>query len=471
MKSFVTVLILHVLVYRAPLLGADPKASQQAHRDPASTTAAPGAQRASGAPRVPDPREGAQPGPRGSAQEASAKEILEEKYTLASLVEMALKNSELVSAGKSGAEEARYLAIAAKAWPNPQGSFSWGKKTAAGLEGPLIESVLSQPFLFPGKLSLRGAISDLDAEMAGLKARQIEILLIAEVVRLAYEYAVNRQKQNFAEERRRRLDLVKSYLEGHAFVSPQKKAERRVVESRLRSLVAENLEIEAALKASLERLKLYVAWRETPHFHIEVPWFKGERPLDSEVWQTNAQEQNPEFAGQKLLVARVQKEKKLARKEAWPDFEASAFWGRETADETERKAGLGLSLPLPLFNRNRGNILSLEKKLDAQEKLLRFQNKELLSRVRSLVAQIEASRQIIRQYPLSLIADLERDLKEGDDGFRKGQMDLLLFLELDNEIAETFHRAWEVQKLMADQLAELFVLSGQNNMVAGIEGF
>src|SRR5436309_7366566 len=50
----------------------------------------------------------------------------------------------------------------------------------------------------------------------------------------------------------------------------------------------------------------------------------------------------------------------LARKEKYPAFTVEPYFSRERAVDNETQAGIGLSVPLPLWNRNEGKVASEE---------------------------------------------------------------------------------------------------------------
>ncbi len=201
-----------------------------------------------------------QPSPvfKTSAEDKSTDRVLRATHTLASLIDLALSQSQFVSAARIRIEEMRFSARQARALPNPQVGFSLGRKSVSSEYGPIYEAALTQPFSFPGKLRLRSEISNQDVEITKLRADGAELALISTVIRLAYEYANNRRRMEFSRRRHHHLSLVKTYMDGHSFASPQKKVERSLVENRLRDLVSKNIKTESDLKTSLERLHLYM---------------------------------------------------------------------------------------------------------------------------------------------------------------------------------------------------------------------
>ena len=69
------------------------------------------------------------------------------------------------------------------------------------------------------------------------------------------------------------------------------------------------------------------------------------------------------------------------------------------------------------------------------------------------------------KYPQAILPDLEAQLKEAEDGFRKGQLDLLTFLELDSSAAETYSRVLDAQVELTTKLAEIFASTQERDAV------
>ncbi len=385
------------------------------------------------------------------------------EYTLEDLIKQTLGRSEWILSFNARIEEMRFAANQSRRFQNPELNFSAGQKEVSSVNGSLMEMSLAQPFIFPGKRELRFGIADSDTELAKVNKSKAEIFLIYDVLRIAYQHAINHQKSEFALKRQERFELIKSYLAGRPFVTPQKKVERHVVESRLRKLITEGREIETALKDSLERLKLYVLLDENDP-RIQAPWLKGTTALNENEWQTKVISNNFDLVAQRLLVNRASQERLLAQKEKWSDFSLSAFYGQESLGNTERTLGAGFVIPLPLLNLNTGNIQSRGKKHEAEKYLLDFQEREIKSRLRREMNEFEAARKNAALYPQSLLSDVQDQGKEAEDAFRRGQLDLLLFLEIDEQTAETYYRALDAQLALVDKLANLFFLSGENDL-------
>lgn len=381
-------------------------------------------------------------------------------YTLAELVEWALRHSELVASHRARVEERHHAADQARTWPNPSVDISGGRRKNES-SGPLYELALSQPLPILGKEGLRGDILNLDSDTWRLRQTAAEAGVALEVIRLGYEVATQRRKAALFEARQQRFELMRSYMAGREFAAPQQKVQSRLVEQRLKHLVADGLQIQAALRASFERLKVHVAFAPDQYPEIDVPWLMGTRSLDEREWTARVTGSNPALAMQGLSVKSAALERTLAGREAWPDLSVLAFYDEAKAGETERNAGMGLSVGLPLWNRNQAGVKSAEQRVIAEERQLGFQHRQAQSDLLRVLAEYETARQVATEYPRSLLSELEAQLQETEEEFRKGRVDLLTFLELENEVAETFHRVLDAQFSLAANIVELLALSGE----------
>lgn len=388
------------------------------------------------------------------------------KYTISELVELALKRSELTASLQARLDESQFAAMQAGVWQNPILGFSSGQKEERSSEGPLYDVSITQPFFFPGKRRLRTEIGELGAKIAEVQYTEAEIFIVQDVIRLAYQYMISLRKEALIKERQKRFELIQSYLRGRLFPSPQQKVERGIVETRLNNLMADAIEVRASLQVAYEKLNLYVPLPAQSLLDIEAPWPKAASKLEQTEWLAAAMGRNLGLISQRQRLSASQKEMDLAKKEAWPDFSLSLFYGQERGVETERVAGLGISLPLPIFNRNQNGIKSAEKRIEAEQRLLRFNEQELKSSLGRFFAEYELARQTALRYSASMLMDVEKQMKEADEEFQKGRLTLITFLELDSESYETYFRSLDSQYAMVDKFLTLLSLTGERDILS-----
>lgn len=84
---------------------------------------------------------------------------------------------------------------------------------------------------------------------------------------------------------------------------------------------------------------------------------------DGDAWPGGAR---PDVAAAEAAVAKAEADLALQRRAVWPDLVLSAQYERNPPDQPNT-AGLGLTLPLPLWNRNGGGIRSARAARDAAQ--------------------------------------------------------------------------------------------------------
>jgi len=401
----------------------------------------------------------------------SATEPADRKRLMGELVGLAIQNTQFLGAQDARVEEKRLSAAQTRVWPGFSAEFLVGRKRAADASGPRYELSVAQPLSLAGKLGLRGSLLDLESESWRVQRIGSEILVTLTVAQGAYEYAANRRKAAFAEKRRKRFEVIASYLAGRVFATPQRKAESRIVENRLKNVVADAIWSQAHFKASLEKLTLYVPLDSGKYPDVEVPWLSGTKRLDEKEWLEKALTNNPGLRIQRLAVQGAGLEKTLASREGLPDTTVVASYEQGRAAETEKNYGLGLILALPSWNRNRSGVRSAEQRELAEERQLGYEEQKIKAELPRTLVEYEAARQVVLKYPPEMMTELESQLQDADEGFRKGQVDLLTFLELDGSAAETYGLALDAQVDLAAKAAELLALTADRDALTRLASF
>ncbi len=386
------------------------------------------------------------------------------KYTVPELVALAKSSSLLLGSQDLRIEEGRLAASQARAWPGLTVDLLTGRKRQSSEQGTRYDFGVTQPLPLAGKPRLRGRLLEIETEASGARRSASETALTLDVFQLAYEYAINRRKATFVEERRKRFGLIDSYLAGRVFASPQKKAESRIVQNRIISLAADVLQIQGGFKASFEKLRVFVPLERGAYPEVEIAWFAGAKTLDDTDWIAKGLERNSTVRLQRLAVQGAEVENSLASRDAWPEPSILARYEEVRTPDVEKTTGLGLSLALPSWNANRAGIKSAAAKSESERRFLGFEERRLNAEIAQALVEYEAARLTVAQYPQALLADLEKQLQEADAGFRKGQVDLLTFLELDGSAIEAFNRAFDAQLTLASKLAALWRLSGERDV-------
>ncbi|MBI3288323.1 MAG: TolC family protein, partial [Elusimicrobia bacterium] len=292
------------------------------------------------------------------------------------LVDLALKGNDLIGAQDARVEERRLTAAQGRVWTGPTAEFLAGRTKQTEASGSRVGLAFSQPIPLTGLPGLRGRLLDLETEAGRVQREASEVGVTLAVAQGAYDYAASRRKAAFSASRRKRFEVIESYLAGRVFPTPQKKAESRIVSDRVKNLAAEAIQSEARSKAALEKLKVYAPLGEG-YPEVDVPWLSGGKMLDDKEWESAAITRNPELRLQRLTVEGAGLERTRASREGLPDTSLVATYEKGQADIIGTDYGLGLSFAFPSWNRNRSGIKSAEQRRRAEGRLLSFAEQRL----------------------------------------------------------------------------------------------
>lgn len=381
----------------------------------------------------------------------------EDGYTLKKLTEIALQNSTLIQAKLHEWKSFDGAIRQANAWQNPTLSTDMGLKSVDTANGLGYNISISQPFYFPGKQRLRGEIQETFKQGAKLNLEETKRFVYRQVLYLSYAYKEADHHAQYLEKRHQRFKVIQGYLASRPFASPQKKLEKSIVENRMLLLEKEILEVKNEKKTIWESLNLYLGF-DAP-VSIQAKWFSKGIELKSEIL-VNALKQNPELVIQDNALLRTGLQKSLAQKDVWPDFSLSAIYSEENTILTERFIGGGITVYLPLWNQNQGLVSQHESEISSQQSMISFLEKKYKAELNTLFIDYENKRSLIQKYPMSLIEDIHNQAAFADYEFRKGQIDILIYLESEQGLSDVHTAIFKSQLEYLDSYLKILAITG-----------
>jgi cobalt-zinc-cadmium efflux system outer membrane protein len=308
--------------------------------------------------------------PGGKMEVPSAMEEPGEAITLKQALSLALmKNPELQSFSMEiRAREARILQSRQPLNPELQLEVEnfGGSKETRGFEGAETTFSLSQAFLLGGKRAKRVRLATLDRDLAGWDYEAKRLGVLTEVTK-AYIDLIAKQSRVILSE-----DLVRLAEQSYQTVSARVQAGKvsPIDETKASaSLSLTRLDLERAKRAFEAAKKiLAAAWGDSSPVFVKA---EGELNLDPSLPSfeqlSKALESNPDLA--RWADETEQRRSALVLEEAnrIPDLTLSG--GIRRLNETQDNVFvLGLSIPLPVFNKNEGAIAEAKTRLLKAEK-------------------------------------------------------------------------------------------------------
>ena len=390
-------------------------------------------------------------------------------------VEIAMGSHAALQAAAVRVRSTAGLELQAGLRPNPEFSFqtenwrSWGTPDFSASRDLDIFAYVSQPIEARGKRARRLEVSTQERRLAELELKALQ-WRIRQGVRQAFLRALAAQRQlSIMRESGRNLDQVVEYHQIR--VAQGAMAEADLIRVRLERERLAFAESAAAVDADRGRADLLKAMGVTgfgADFEL-VDASAPQTPGTALTLQNLLQQARAGRAEILLAEAGVERARAQAgfeRAQSRPDLAVIAGYKR-TADNNTLLGGV--SIPLPFFNRNQGNILLSETEIERVEKLKQALVAEVEADIQAALMAVRRRRAMLGEMEKGMVGRAEESWRISIAAYQEGGADLLRLLDAQrvrNEVQQLLVRTQMEYRL---SLAELESAAGVENIVLSEE--
>jgi len=372
-------------------------------------------------------------------------------YKIGELIDIAEQNSANIRAAQYSALAQQRLANQQKYWSNPV--------VSAGRIGGQDSYSVSQTVPFYGKLQSKYDIEEAEFRVLDVRKNNLALFVKSEVFSLLYQYQALRSKIDLAQRRLDRLTLVDKYLATIVLSSPTKKAQWHITKDRIRLVERDLIKFRNELYQTWNLANVYLNLESEPT-NISLEWLDDKNYRGKKFFVEAALENNLELKEQKILVSKYKSELSFAKVEQMPDVNVSATRENGSASTGKDSSGVGLSVSIPLFNRNQEKIASSESKIRAQEQEVEFRRNQLVQLISNDISEYETSLKLTKNFPVNNISKIISRLAEANSDFKKGVLDFITYIELDSQEYQTIDTIIDTQVELAASYAALMIKVG-----------
>lgn len=352
-------------------------------------------------------------------------------------------------------------------WENPEISAELGSKKVWDRQGSSLGDglawsvALAQPFEWPGRLALRKAIANQQIEMAELGLQQFQAALAARARTLGHAVLAARQKADAAQEVAARYRALLEVVVQREAAGVTPLLEQRILESGTITLGRRATDAEREVQAALLELnQLRGQPAPTPiqlTGQLVVATNVPALSLLLDIATTN----NFEVRMKRMELAQQGFQVRLARNERYPRVTVAPYYSQERASDEERIVGLGLSFPLPLWNRNQGNIEAATAREQQAEASLRVVIREVERAVADHALALETKLAEMAQWRPEAQPQLREAAELADRHYRLGAVPVTTYLEMQNQYLEALDALLTTRREALDHRQQLERLIGQ----------
>lgn len=372
------------------------------------------------------------PKPRQISEIANAQPTV----TLDDLIQLGLeRNPRLAQVGFS-IDSARGKALQAGLYPNPTVSATFDELgDRQGPRGINTIPLVSQEIVTAEKLKLSRGAANREVDQATLNLLSQRYMLLArirqsyfevlmlqrrieildELVKLAEQSVENTRKLLEAKEVAR-LDLVQLEVDLERFRAEREATVRELPGAfrRLAAVVGVHSLPTARLAGSLDAPLPDYRLDHVRHFVLS---------------------EHPELRSAQLGVERAQLLLKRAQVEPIPNVTVGAGYVRQNQNRSDDWT-IGVSLPVPLWNRNQGNIMAAQAQVsEAVQEVGRVEN-DLVERLATAFQDYAAARERAERYRTAILPRARETYQLSLKAYKGGQFEYLRVLEAQRSVAQ-----------------------------------
>lgn len=251
------------------------------------------------------------------------------------------------------------------------------------------------------------------------------------------------------------LELSKRQLDA-GDIAP---TEYRQLQIQMADLRTKHLSARAELASAQDILRLSLGYGSTQSIDLvdELHTPTG-LPFSTGAFVRVVLDVHPRLRHAGLITEQREREFTLVKKEGKPNVTGSVFAGREEDDD--RTYGVGLGIPLPLFNRNQGSRAAAKAAIDVAKAEMTYFENALRTQAQTAFTRLAISREAASYYYEEVLPAIQTNLEQLENAFRQGEIGML-------ELRINQRDLLDAQTAALDTLAEYYE---QRAQVEGMMG-
>jgi len=328
-------------------------------------------------------------------------------------------------------------------WLNPELSGDLGQKTVGETDdrGWVYGVELLQTFEYPGKAAIRKAIADKQVEMAEAGLVLFRHALEADIrgAAGAYMEMATLNRTVHAEIAGIETALME-FLRRKPAGIPQT-VDKMLIESSLLELRTEALDIAKEVDDARSELNLLLGRpSDTP---LEI--IAEDSVMASSDRATNSFSRHPSVLMRAIEREQAALEIQASRIRARPDIEAGPFYHDESVGEDEYTVGLMFTVPLPWWNRSKGDVLQSQARELQAEAAQQRAERELRAEWDRRQRELRHHQALLEQYSPERVVTLRDAATEANQQFLTGAITASQYIDIQQAFLSALHQHHETR--------------------------
>lgn len=390
--------------------------------------------------------------------------VYAEEHNVQSLISASLANSPYIDAKNLQIKAAGLMVDQARLWGNPTLSSDFGGITQNDISGFSYSFRVSQPIFFPGKQKLRAALAAHNQQFEALNLRERKQLLQFNVIQSAYRYKLTEDMLEEFQARLNRFKMLRAAIAAKPAASPEIRAQKYIIENALRNSERDYFNLQKELAIALQNLGVY--FDKTENLSLKLSFFSGNTTLDRETILAEVLANNILIQKIGVQVAQAETNSTLLTREAYPDINIAAYYDKDTGPFQEHRFGGGLSLPIPLFNRNQHASAAADDYALAARKEREYAMSILKRDFNAVFEEYLVSLRLIEKFPIDQVASTNQNLKSLTAEFMRSRLATLTYADAEQRMQDSIVSAYMAQMAYVNAVLQITLFRGSDDFAA-----
>lgn len=361
------------------------------------------------------------------------------KLSLPQAEQLFIRNNYQLIAQQYQVEQAKAEMITAKLFDNPELSYEnvlYNPDTRKFLQTDRVngqfQASLSQMIRLAGKRNKNIQLAGLGVKMASYAYYDLMRTLKFTLSSAYYKSCYDQQSAQLYAQQISSLQTLLTANEQQLKLGNVAAKEVLRIKSLLYTLQAEYSSLQNEIEDGLTQIRLMTGIEPETPIVLQPGGMEEERPSANLLVYASlldtARSNRADLQLARTGVAYAEKNFSLQKANAVPDIELSLAYDLQ-GSYIRHYNGIGIKLPLPLFNRNQGEIKKARIAVDAGSTLLKQQENELENEVHNSFLAVLRTEQLYQGIDKNFSADFDRLIGEVVRNFRNRNISLIEFLD------------------------------------------
>lgn len=344
---------------------------------------------------------------------------------------------------------------------NPDLELTGGRSNDSVRAGKAWSVSVMQSFDFPGRLSLRKSIASKELRLAELGYEQFKLDLAAKARLTAYETLIAQQVAEAANNAATQGQSLIQTLVQRESTGINPLLETRIIEASVVALQRKALEAEQKAKESFLSLSQLSGEPFSNVLQLRPANLKLAPVPETPKLISSAMGNNFELLTRTEELRAQGFRVSLAKNERYPSVSVGPFYSRDRYTDKEEVVGIGISVPLPLWNQNSEAISVAQSREEQAKAVLLLAQRDVEKKVLAAAANYEKTYNVMQTWRPTLLADMKEASELADRNYRLGAVPVAIYVELQRQYVDGLEAVLFTQRDALECLQELETLTGE----------